>query len=564
MIKVVTGLTNGVAYPVRVSAVNRVGAGAYASSTGTPSTFPGAPAVSSVVSAGDALATITWTAPASNGGSVITGYRVERSPSPYSTWTVVETLGNVLTTNTAVVNGTAYKFRVSAQNINGYGAASIESSAFTNQVVPFAPVSVSGVGANGSITVSWTAGADGGAATTGHKVEYSPSPFSSWTTATASTASSPYVVTGLTNGVTYKVRVSSINSVGTGPTTMSGELVLVHPGRVLLESALLYVDAAEYSGTGALLNLGVSGADLDMQMGSVPGPNSNSPTLLPYTGTVYTYLPSGSVGCTAPLSADSYAAYPLGGGAATTGAVTGGDPFSFSTTGSWTHIDLLNGSSDVVASFSPTLGNTVNFTDGFSVAWTITRPNNGGRKATVVTEQLLAFGPDDWAEITDTTKLNFLSGQAFSAIAGHRYWGTPNGNVGTIIGKKNAGHDGDGWALTNGGGGSEAQTIFRVAVGGVYGRSYSTARTEGDLVVSSGTYSSGRFTQSRTGVADPVSTGTGDAGDVANAHPFRIGSAAYTPFFFTDMDLSAAAVFDFELTPTQLGHINDYLQSRGA
>lgn len=562
---IISGLVNGTPYTVRVAAVNAVGQGPYVTSgSTTPSTTPDAPAAPSVVSNGSGSVTVTWVAPA-DGGAAITSYLVERSAAPYLSWDTVGTLSApTLITPAVVTNGTAYKFRVTAENLNGFGPASAWSTPFTNTVVPEAVTALSGVGGDASVDLSWTPGANGGSATTGFKVEYSVSPYSSWTTATASTASSPYTVTGLTNGATYEFRVSAINAVGTGPATVSDPVDTVHPGRALLESALLFVDAASYSGSGALLNLGVSGAELDMQMGSDAGPNSNSPTLLPYTGTVYTYLPSGSsVGCAAPLDAESYAAYPLGGGGATTGAVVGGSPFSFTDVGSWTHIDLLDGSSAVVASFAPTLGSTVNYTDAFSVVWTISRPASG-RKATVVTEQLLAFGPDDWAEITDTTKLNFLSGQAFSAVAGHRYWGTPNGNVGTIIGKKNAGHDGDGWALTNGGGGSETQTIFRVAVGGVYGTSYSTARTEGDLVLSSGTYSSGRFTQSRTGVTDSVNTATGAVGDVTNSHPFRIGSAAYTPFFFTDMDLSAAAVFDFELTPTQLGHINNYIQSRGA
>lgn len=130
---IITGLTNGTPYTVRVAAVNAVGQGPYVTSGSvTPSTVPGAPISVLTTTAGDSLTTISWSAPVSTGGSAITGYRVERSPSPYSTWTEVATVGNVLTTDVAVVNGVSYRFRVSAQNVNGYGAASVVSAVYTN------------------------------------------------------------------------------------------------------------------------------------------------------------------------------------------------------------------------------------------------------------------------------------------------------------------------------------------------------------------------------------------------------------------------------------------------
>lgn len=61
-------------------------------------------------------------------------------------------------------------------------------------------------------TVNWT---DNSADETGFKVEYSASPYSSWTTATTTAAdATSYALTGLTPGVTYKARVASTNANG--------------------------------------------------------------------------------------------------------------------------------------------------------------------------------------------------------------------------------------------------------------------------------------------------------------------------------------------------------------
>src|SRR5205823_5329645 len=73
----VTGVLPGAAYRFRVRAVNTAGAGAWSapSNTVTPATVPGLPATVTVTSGargGARTATIRWSAPAANGGSVIT------------------------------------------------------------------------------------------------------------------------------------------------------------------------------------------------------------------------------------------------------------------------------------------------------------------------------------------------------------------------------------------------------------------------------------------------------------------------------------------------------------
>ena len=129
-----TGLTNGTAYTFTVTATNSAGTGAASdpSNSVTPCTVPGAPTIGTAT-AGNAQATITFTAPASNGGSAITSYTATSSPGGL-TGTLSQT-GNGTITITGLTNGTAYTFTVKATNAAGAGTASVES----NSVTPIAP-----------------------------------------------------------------------------------------------------------------------------------------------------------------------------------------------------------------------------------------------------------------------------------------------------------------------------------------------------------------------------------------------------------------------------------------
>jgi hypothetical protein len=103
-----------------------------------PPTVPGAPG-RPMAKAGDATVTVTWTAPASNGGSAITGYTL----IPYRNGVrqaPITLNGTALSaTVTALTNGASYTFTVQARNAIGVGPASPASAA----VIPRAPVSLS-------------------------------------------------------------------------------------------------------------------------------------------------------------------------------------------------------------------------------------------------------------------------------------------------------------------------------------------------------------------------------------------------------------------------------------
>jgi len=86
--------------------------------------------------AGNAQVVLTWQAPASNGGSAITSYKVYRGTTAGSE-TLLTTLGNVLTyTDSAVTNGQTYFYQVTATNALGESAKSSEVSAIPNAPSP--------------------------------------------------------------------------------------------------------------------------------------------------------------------------------------------------------------------------------------------------------------------------------------------------------------------------------------------------------------------------------------------------------------------------------------------
>ncbi|MCU1496990.1 MAG: hypothetical protein JWM47_943 [Acidimicrobiales bacterium] len=215
-----TGLTNGTSYTFRVAGKNSVGTGTASASSNavTPTTSaPGAPTGVTAVAGVNEVA-LSWTAPASNGGAVITGYVV----TPYigATGQPPVTFASAATdqTVTGLTNGTTYTFKVAAHNSVGTGAQSGASNAATpTALTPGAPTAVSTVAGVKNATVSWTAPAStGGSAITGYVV----TPYIAGTARTATTFDSnatTQIITPLASGTELSFTVAAINGAGTGP-----------------------------------------------------------------------------------------------------------------------------------------------------------------------------------------------------------------------------------------------------------------------------------------------------------------------------------------------------------
>ena len=131
-----TGLSAGTTRHYRVSAINSVGTGAASNvDNATTTTVPGAPTSLTATASGTTTINLDWTAPSDNGGSAITGYRIEVSPNGTSNWTNrVANTGTTSTTysHTGLSAGTTRHYRVSAINSVGTGTASSTDNATTD------------------------------------------------------------------------------------------------------------------------------------------------------------------------------------------------------------------------------------------------------------------------------------------------------------------------------------------------------------------------------------------------------------------------------------------------
>jgi fibronectin type 3 domain-containing protein len=127
-----TGLTNGITYFYRVSAVNSVGEGAMSNeATATPvaASVPGAPTNLTASPGRPRGIALTWTAPTNNGGSPITGYEIWRGTAA-GTETKLAAIGTATSyKDTSTTKGTTYWYYIVAVNLVGPGSASLEVSA---------------------------------------------------------------------------------------------------------------------------------------------------------------------------------------------------------------------------------------------------------------------------------------------------------------------------------------------------------------------------------------------------------------------------------------------------
>jgi Fibronectin type III domain/PASTA domain/Divergent InlB B-repeat domain len=211
-------LTSAVTFGVTAGTIYQIRVDGFAGDTGLINlhlaTTPDAPTGLSAT-AGAAQATLSWTPPAVDGGSPITGYTVTVYVGGVSQgFANIPVLTQV--TIIGLANGTTYTFRVAARNTVGTGAQSAESNAVTPRTVPGPPANVSATAGAGQATVNWSTPAfNGGSPITGYLVwRFAGGVLQGVTNVGVVTQAT---IAGLVPGTTYTFRVSAVNAAGAGP-----------------------------------------------------------------------------------------------------------------------------------------------------------------------------------------------------------------------------------------------------------------------------------------------------------------------------------------------------------
>ncbi len=219
----ISGLTTGYEYFIRVAAINSDGIGTYSEEvSATLTSLPEAPTGVTVELMSETKLFVTWDAPENSGGSEIIAYDFQCrdgtmshdnwvSISPHPTGTEITLKG--------LTSGMQYFFQVAAINSAGTGAFSEEASAVMS-ALPEAPTSLTvEVSSETSLHASWdppqnAAGMD----ILKYDVQYRDGSLSQedWISMEPKPTDTEIMISGLTSGKEYFIRVAAINSAGRG------------------------------------------------------------------------------------------------------------------------------------------------------------------------------------------------------------------------------------------------------------------------------------------------------------------------------------------------------------
>jgi alpha-tubulin suppressor-like RCC1 family protein/predicted RNA-binding protein with TRAM domain len=196
---------------------------------------PSAPSSLQVTAYSTSSISLSWAEPTSNGGVPLYDYVIEVKESTNSWALINDGVGTsrVFTWNSAT-KGSSYLFRVSATNISEISSdATTTSNSVIARVVPGSPTLVRETGhTDASLTFGWTAPSDdGGSPITDYKVEVQVAG-GNWSVFNdgVSTSTSA-VVTGLTRGSRYAVRVSAVSDEGASVPGLSEKFSSLSLGR---------------------------------------------------------------------------------------------------------------------------------------------------------------------------------------------------------------------------------------------------------------------------------------------------------------------------------------------
>ena len=170
--------------------------------------------------AGDQSVTLTWSAPADNGGSAILRYQVryQETGGSYGAWATVSGGGTASSITVGnLENGKSYEFQVRAANAVAAGQAATVSATLAESA-PGAPAGLTANAGDESVTLNWSAPDDGGSQILRYEYRYAAEgqTWSEWMTADGAGNARSATVDDLTNGTLYGFQVRAVNSIGEG------------------------------------------------------------------------------------------------------------------------------------------------------------------------------------------------------------------------------------------------------------------------------------------------------------------------------------------------------------
>src|SRR3990172_7922309 len=218
-----TSLTTGTSYTYRIFAINSVGPSTTsneASATPTPTssiTLPSPPTNLSATKVSQTQVNLSWNAPSDNGGSAITGYKIEEKVGTGSFTVIVANTGNTNTSysRTGLTAGMTYTYKVSAINSVGTSAPSNEVSA--KPIKTIVPTSLTAVATSPTqIRLTWFAPSETfGQTISGYKIERKISEGTFITIVdNTNSQTTTHSISGLTTGTTYTFVVSASYPLG--------------------------------------------------------------------------------------------------------------------------------------------------------------------------------------------------------------------------------------------------------------------------------------------------------------------------------------------------------------
>ena len=296
-----SGLTGNTDYDVRASLDSNFASGVVTATFKTSPVKPAPPTGVDITTEGNGELTVGWTAPTENGGSDITGYKVQWKSGAQSFGSSRQhtTADGAATSYTipSLTNGTEYTVRVLAVNSVGDSAAS-NTDTGTPSTTPSAPTNVLASG-NAELTVTWDAPDNGGSAITGYTVQWKSGTQSYNTSRQATVTTTTHTIPSLTNDTTYTLRVKATNANGDSGWTETTATPLSGPG-----VASVTVDQATITQTGADVTVTVANLQntshtvylrYRVEGGSWPAAaNQSTPT----SGTAVTFTLTGLTGNT--------------------------------------------------------------------------------------------------------------------------------------------------------------------------------------------------------------------------------------------------------------------------